>query len=156
MMLEGTVLAEVTDPASLHQALRQRAEALSVTSETLDAVAGVPSGYCGKLLSLSPQKSLGAVSMPAVLGALGVRLVLLTDPAAEPFLQRLPKRERPAIGAHWRTKRKAAEAATALGAAASALNSARNQKLTAAERVASARNAANARWSRRRRRSKPR
>jgi hypothetical protein len=155
-MIDGTVLAEVTDPASLHHALRQRAEMLQISRETLDAVAGVPSGYCGKLLSLSPQKSLGAVSMPAVLGALGVRLVLLTDPTAAPLLARLPKRERPLTGTHWRTQRRASEAATALGAAGAALNKARNQKLTAAERVASARNAATARWSRRRRKSKPR
>jgi hypothetical protein len=153
MTLDGTVLAEVDSPATLHAALRRRAEALQVTRETLDAVTGLTSGYSSKLLSPTPQKSLGAVSMPAVLGALGCRLVLLADPAAERFLRRLPKRQRRGISGsdHWRSKRKAASAASALQAASAAMNAARTAKLSPEQRRSIASAAARARWDARRR-----
>ena len=146
MIDAGAVRAEVTSPAELHAALRDRAERLGVTREVLDEVAGLASGYSAKILSPRPQKALGPVSMPAVFGALGVRLVLLADPAAEPLLRRLPKRQRRgASGAdHWR-------AASALTAASAALNKARNEKLSSEERSAIASAAAAARWARRRR-----
>src|SRR5262249_34209608 len=94
MIDAGAVLAEVTSPAELHAALRDRAERLGVTREVLDEVAGLASGYSAKILSPRPERALGPVSMPAVFGALGVRLVLLADPATEPLLRRLPKRQR--------------------------------------------------------------
>ena len=152
MTLDGTVLAHIETLQGLHAALRDRAEALGWTREVIGEAAGLTSGYAGKLLSPTPQKSLGEVSMPAVLGALGVRLVLVVDPDAKPLLARLPRRQRPPLaGPHWRTARKAAAATTALGAASAALNAARNEKLSPEERRSIASAAARARWDARRR-----
>src|SRR5262245_3746832 len=133
-MIDGAMLAEVDSPASLHAALRRRAEALQVTREILGEAAGLTSGYLGKVLSPTPQKMLGEISMPALLGALGVKLVMIEDPDAAPFLARLPRRQRPLAGTHWRTKRKAAAAATAASAASLELNRRRSEALSPEER----------------------
>jgi len=146
------MLAEVTSPSDLHNALRQRADQLGVTREVLDQVSGLTSGYSSKLLAPEPSKMFGRVSLSLMLSALGCRLVLLADPTAAPFLARLPKRQRPPAGPdHWRTKRKAAAVATALQAASAALNAARNEKLSREERRSIASAAARARWDARRR-----
>jgi len=88
-------LAEVGAYDDLVAALRARAEALNVSRETLDEVAGLPSRYSSKLLSPNPIRSLGRVSLGAMLGALGVKLVLMEDgEAMEKIRSRLVKRTR--------------------------------------------------------------
>jgi hypothetical protein len=65
----------------LIEAIRARRDELGITHETIDAIAGLPSGYCSKLLAPEPMKRLGKISIPAMLGALGVALVLVEDTA---------------------------------------------------------------------------
>src|SRR5262245_31267559 len=93
MMLDGTVLAHIETPQGLHAALRDRAEALGVTRETIDHVSGMASGYAGKLLAPVPTKALGATSLPLMLNVLGVKLLLIEDrsPEAAALLKRLPR-----------------------------------------------------------------
>jgi len=145
MILDGEMIAEVTCPRDLHAALRARAEALQLSREVIAEAAGLTGGYAGKLLSPTPQKMLGEVSMPALLGVLGCRLLLVSDPEAAPLLQRMPKRaSRFNRGVHhWRTTRKAAS----VGAVA--LNLRRRAALSPEQRRAIAANAAAARWGRR-------
>jgi hypothetical protein len=99
-------LATIRDYSDLVAALRARANALDVSRGTIDEVAGLPSGYAGKLLALVPSKTLGRVSLGPVLGALGVMLVLVEDAAAlDRVRDRLVKRrwQRTGGGAtHWR------------------------------------------------------
>jgi hypothetical protein len=75
-------IAVCTDYESLLVALRARAEALNVSRATLDDVSGLASGYTAKLLAQPPIKSLGAVSLGPMLGALGIAIVLVEDPDA--------------------------------------------------------------------------
>jgi len=114
-MMSFDVLADISTPMDLSAALRRRAEQLAVTREVLDEVSGLPSGYSAKLLSAVPSRALGATSLPLMLGALGVKLLLVEDhsPAAEALMQRMPKRNRCWVRSsnHWRERKKAATAA---------------------------------------------
>jgi hypothetical protein len=79
----------------LVQAVRARRDELGITHETIDEIAGLPSGYCSKLLAPEPMKGLGPISIPAILGALGVALVLVEDTAqVERVSPRWTKRKR--------------------------------------------------------------
>jgi hypothetical protein len=55
---------------------------LDVSNLVLDDVTGLPSGYSGKLLSRRFRRTLGRVSLGVLLQALGVKLVVVEDPAA--------------------------------------------------------------------------
>jgi hypothetical protein len=63
----------------LVEAIRARRDELNISHETIDHLAGFQGGYASKLLSPVPIRRLGRMSMPAVLGALGVALVLVED-----------------------------------------------------------------------------
>jgi hypothetical protein len=88
------VLATVTDYADLVGALRQRCDQLNVTFEQVDEVAGFCDRYTSKLLcpSARPLRKFGHVSLGVLLGALGLKLQLVEDPAA---LARVRDRYRP-------------------------------------------------------------
>ena len=78
---EGSlILAEARDVAELQQALRQRADQLNISRETIDSTAGFSSGYSGKVLSQSPMKScIGQNTLGPLLGALAVKLLVVED-----------------------------------------------------------------------------
>jgi hypothetical protein len=76
------VVVEVTDYAGLMDALRARRDQLAVTHQTIDDVAGLPSGYTGKLFAPHPMKCLGMISLGAILGTLGLKLAILEDDEA--------------------------------------------------------------------------
>jgi hypothetical protein len=59
--------------------IRARRDELDLTHECIDEVGGLSSGYCSKLMC--EMKGLGPMSFAAVLGALGVALVLVEDSA---------------------------------------------------------------------------
>jgi hypothetical protein len=82
-------LAEVRTMDELHAALRARALALRLVfdgrcrngkGKSLDAVAGLPDGYAGKLLAPVPVKHVGRTSLGPLLAALGCKLLLVEDP----------------------------------------------------------------------------
>ena len=56
-------LAIVSDYAGLVAVLRERAEALDVSNETLDEVCGLTSGYVGRLIGFGGTRTLGRVSL---------------------------------------------------------------------------------------------
>jgi hypothetical protein len=72
----------IRDINDLVAAIRARRDELNVSHELLDHLAGLQSGYTSKLLAPEPMKGLGPMSLPALLGALGVALVLVEDSAA--------------------------------------------------------------------------
>jgi hypothetical protein len=69
------------DYADLHRLLRARAEQLDVSRLVLDEIAGLQSGYSSTLLAPRPRKRLGHMSLGAMLGALGLALVVVEDAA---------------------------------------------------------------------------
>ncbi len=88
-----TPLATVRSYDDLHAALRARADALKVTRLGMDEVAGLPMGYCGTLLAPDKVKIVGKHSMGAILGVLGLMLLVIEDPEAmRRFTARLPRR----------------------------------------------------------------
>jgi hypothetical protein len=72
-------LATVRSHGDLIEALRARAAELELSHLATDALSGLPSGYTGKLLC--GMRGLGDISLPALLDALGVSLVLVEEPA---------------------------------------------------------------------------
>jgi hypothetical protein len=92
-------LATVRDYAGLIEALRSRADQLDVSGETLDHVTGLADGYCRKLLAPSLVRMLGRTSLGALLGALGLVLVVAEDPQQ---LARVKRRFKPrSYGRTW-------------------------------------------------------
>jgi hypothetical protein len=86
---------EIRSWNELQVALRQRAETLDVSRELLDDLTGLQSGYCAKLLSPKPVRRIGRVSLGALLGALGLKLILAEDrEQMEKIKTRLVRRER--------------------------------------------------------------
>ena len=115
---ETRVLAQVTDYAGLHQALRDRCDQLSVSRETLDHLTGLQSGYCSKLLAKTRIKNIGPQSLGPLLTVLGLRLLVAEDPAAMarfgpslekrdvravrmPTLRKRKRRHYPKLGPAW-------------------------------------------------------
>jgi len=80
--MDGRILATVTDYAGMLAALRDRADELRLSREAIDQVAGLPSGYSGKILGIGQVRRLNLISLGPVLGALGVKLVMVVDGAA--------------------------------------------------------------------------
>jgi hypothetical protein len=72
-------LATIRSHTDLIDALRNRAVELELTHLATDALAGLAHGHTGKLFCGT--RGLGNVSLPALLDALGVSLVLVEDPA---------------------------------------------------------------------------
>src|SRR6476620_3634046 len=92
------VLTEINTFEGLRLALRDRRVALDVSCETVDELAGIAAGHTSKLLSPTGLKKLGNVTLPLLLGALGLRLILIEDgPALERVRSRLVPRQTNAI-----------------------------------------------------------
>jgi hypothetical protein len=84
-------LAIVADYDGLLAALRQRAIELNAPLESIDHVAGLPTRYTTKLLG--GMRGLGRVSLGPILGALGLKLAVLSDDEAlAKVIDRLPPR----------------------------------------------------------------
>jgi hypothetical protein len=74
----------VRTTADLRRAIDERRRQLGLTMLELDDASGLQSGYTAKLLGPSQIKTFGEMSLEALLGALGLRLIL--SPATEPHL----------------------------------------------------------------------
>lgn len=66
----------------LLNALRDRRDALNISHETIDGIAGLQSGYTSKLLAPRPVKNLGPMSFGSLLGAMGLAVIVIEDPQA--------------------------------------------------------------------------
>jgi hypothetical protein len=100
------VLAQVTDYAGLITALRARVDELNLTFDTLDEVAGLSDRYSSKLLTpaIKPSRTLGKMSLGAVLGALGLRLIVVEDPVALAKVQNRYRPRKYARPSSWRAR----------------------------------------------------
>ena len=63
-------------------AIKVRVAELDVSYETIDQVGGLPERYVNKLFAPVPLKGLGRVSMGLLLGALGLKLLVVEDAEA--------------------------------------------------------------------------
>ena len=153
-MTEG-VLAEVTDYDSFVEVMREVSTRRELTREGLDRVAGLPSGYAGKLLAQPRMKALGPASMGPTFGALGIKLFVVEDKEAIERFRALVdanKGIRPTSSA---TRLVSPEVAKLVEARVQAIlkrarrkgGKARQASMTAAERSEAARHAATERWA---------
>ena len=72
-------LAIVRTADDLRAAMRQRVAELGVSLDTVDFVAGLPTRYTAKVLGFQPTKNFGQMSFEALLGALGLMLIVVED-----------------------------------------------------------------------------
>lgn len=132
----------VDDLPALQRALRERAEALDISRERIDELAGITKGYAAKLLCAPPMRFLGVNYMFPMLGALGLSLALVEGDQryAKRADRRKPGGQR---GTDWRDTRYLAVARDyGLQGARKAL------KNMSAEQISAQRsNAAKARWT---------
>ena len=75
-------LGEIRCYGDLLIVLRARADELQISRELISELGGLPDRYASKLLSLSGSKRIGMQSLGPLLGALGLKLVAVEDPAA--------------------------------------------------------------------------
>jgi hypothetical protein len=78
-------LAEIFSYDDLVAALRARAtdRQIALSAEENAAVAGLASGYIGKLIGVNPTRHISMVSLGALLGLTGSKLLLVADKEAE-------------------------------------------------------------------------
>lgn len=78
----------------LQDILRARIDDLDVSRHTVDHIAGLPMGHTGRLLGPRQTKRIGHISLGALLGALGLALVVVEDlEALDRVRSRLVKRQ---------------------------------------------------------------
>lgn len=134
-----TVLSATVPLTDLVAALRDRRRLLGLPQLTVDAIAGLPDGYQGKLeASLTNPaaknaRGIGRESLPLVLGALKLRLAVVPDGML-------------ASSEHSTTEKSAAISSFFVERAKAGAR-ARNAALSAEERSARARAAAAVRWA---------
>jgi hypothetical protein len=141
-------LAVITDAngyQGLIAAFRARAEQLQIAiSGDVNALAGLPQNYLGKLMAPSQPRRIGALSLGPVLGVLGIKLVIVEDEEALRRLNgRLEKRQQPFVRTgtmEWRISRRAFRKMQAKG------RQARWDAMTPAQRSAWARKLNRIRW----------
>lgn len=76
----------IGDYKGLVETCRQRAEELEISRSEIDRISGLPDGYSGKVLgnarnSIKP-KRLWPVGLELLIGALGLKILLIEDEAA--------------------------------------------------------------------------
>jgi hypothetical protein len=87
-MEDQTTIGEARDADELVALLRARKAALQISDVTIDELAGFQQGYVGKLLGVGRIKTLGAMSLSALLGVLALKLVVVVDEEQEARMKR--------------------------------------------------------------------
>jgi hypothetical protein len=91
MATDAQPLATVTDYAGLIAAMRERVAELNTTMSAVDTLAGLPDYYTAKVLSGA--KGVGPISLGPMLGALGLKIHLMSDDVVlDRIRHRLPLR----------------------------------------------------------------
>lgn len=163
--MTGRRIAEVHSLDHLQALLRSVAEERGMSRVTLDGRAGLADGHSAKLLALIPTKRLGRQTMPGLLNALCVRLILEDDPEAlEEAVDELNGRvRRQAHTSRVSMKTKTLSYVNKIAnrvvrrhfrELSKRANSARNESLSPEHRVRLAKIAINARWQKYRRERK--
>jgi hypothetical protein len=80
--MSDAVFGEVRSYDDLHAILREVAVKRKLTRNGLDVIAGLASGHSSKLLAPVPIKRMGPSTLEPMLGALGVKLIVVSDPDA--------------------------------------------------------------------------
>jgi hypothetical protein len=76
------VIASFDQYSGFVDALRARVAELQVSGQTIDQIAGLPSGYTQKILGPKGVRKVGAKSLTDLCGALAIRLLMVEDKEA--------------------------------------------------------------------------
>jgi hypothetical protein len=76
------VIAEFSSYDGMLNAIRSRVEELQIQGERFEFFAGLPTGYLSKLIGARPVRRISHTSMGPLFCALGVRCIMVEDPAA--------------------------------------------------------------------------
>jgi hypothetical protein len=76
---QGRIVAEILTYDDFLAALRAWIYELDTNYSCISDLAGLQDGYLGKLLAHTPSRNFGRTSLGSVLGALGLKLLLVTD-----------------------------------------------------------------------------
>jgi hypothetical protein len=75
-------IGEFVDYAGMLDTLRARVDELQIQGERFEHFAGLPIGYLSKLIGVRPVRRISMVSMGPLFWALGIRCIVVEDPAA--------------------------------------------------------------------------
>ena len=78
-MGEPRVIAEIREYGDFTAAIRKWILELDTTYECIDEIAGLQDRYLSKLIQKSPVRNFGPGTLSCVLGALGLKLILVID-----------------------------------------------------------------------------
>jgi len=153
-MAEQRQLAEISDYPSLVAALRDRKAQIGITDQVMDELAGWARGYTGKILGPASVKTIGQMSFGVCLGVLGVKLILVEDQEMmQQMEQRWEQRYRPAnVDAHAISMRLIERVKPAIFRQVAADLTRARKKIRPSTRRRIAKQAALARWRRRKKR----
>jgi hypothetical protein len=88
------LFSAIANHDALLEAIRKRIEELNISYETLEALAGIQSGYASKFLASPPPKRVTAFTWFLVLQALGMEMQLAENPQlAEKLRERRAKKK---------------------------------------------------------------
>jgi len=76
------------DAETIAVAINERRKQLGLTMSELDFVAGLTGNYASKILSPTGSKRLGQMSLPSMLGALGLKLAIVASDDELPAITR--------------------------------------------------------------------
>jgi hypothetical protein len=76
---EAQIIGEARDYDELVAVIRRRKDALQLSDAVVDELGGLAVGHTSKLLGSVPVKTLARVSLPALLGALAIKIVIMVD-----------------------------------------------------------------------------
>lgn len=97
------IVAEIRGYGGLLSALRARRERLQLSIETLDELAGLTPRHSQKILGITPQRGLSRMTLPLLLGAMGLKLAIVEE---EEAIKRLAPRWRKRQSQYVRPPRK--------------------------------------------------
>ena len=148
-MSQSRIVGIAREPAELRRLLRDRAEQLNISRETIDDLACLPDGYSAKLLCEPPVKEIGPKSLWPMLDALGLAFIAVVD---ERRMIRVTKRPKRKFRYDWNRHSRNAKALSMMRRAAVKNGflggKARLVKMTPQQRSLVARHAAMTRWRR--------
>lgn len=104
-MAPSDAIAEFCDWPSLIRALRVAKEMRDVSFEELDSLAGLADRYSSKVLGVNPARNPSGLALGLILQALGLKCLIVVDPASERRVLAAPRRDIPHVQAaagRWR------------------------------------------------------
>lgn len=93
-MSQFRLIATAETPQEIADALNRRRQELSLSMNDIDAIIGFAERYSSKIFAANYNKSLGKLSLQAMLSALGCKLCVVADENALPPITRRAIRER--------------------------------------------------------------